>query len=281
MNNSVTLETRAEASEHTQGAGLGLAVALPFDLLGQLAGAGSHDDVAGNGHQWLASLEYWSLRHGFTFRTEAASREYRQIGQDDVLPYRRQWLASYTYARPELGHLGLGYGKVETYDLGAIIDLQRQLLDPRRRAKLAHRERDARLWRRRERPLDRPQPADSARRPDHRLRGHHTPRRTDRGLRHCKQGAWPGSRVGLAGPRRPAAPARITARAASTIREARGWSPPTRAPPSRSRPCGWARRAAWSSPTGSSSPRARCRTASRWSKSRAIPTSAWGSRAAC
>jgi outer membrane usher protein len=120
MSNAVTLETRAEASEHTQGAGLGLAVALPFDLLGQVAAAGSRDELAGNGHQWLASLEHWSLRHGFTFRTEAASREYRQIGQDDALPYRRQWLASYTYARPELGHLGLGYGKVDMYDTGPI-----------------------------------------------------------------------------------------------------------------------------------------------------------------
>jgi outer membrane usher protein len=120
LSDAFTLETRAEAGEHTRGAGLGLAVQLPFDLLGQVAAAGSRDDLVGNGTQWLASLEHWSLRHGFTFRTEAASREYRQIGQDDVLPYRRQWLASYTYARPELGHLGLGYGKVETYDLGAI-----------------------------------------------------------------------------------------------------------------------------------------------------------------
>jgi hypothetical protein len=38
--------------------------------------------------------------------------EYRQVGQDEgTLPYRRQWLASYTYARPELGHVGLGYAK--------------------------------------------------------------------------------------------------------------------------------------------------------------------------
>jgi outer membrane usher protein len=120
LSDAFTLETRAEASEHTRGAGLGLAVQLPFNLLGQVAAAGSRDELAGEGRQWLASLEHWSLRHGFTFRTEAASREYRQIGQDDTLPYRRQWLASYTYARPELGHLGLGYGKVETYDLGAI-----------------------------------------------------------------------------------------------------------------------------------------------------------------
>jgi len=121
LNDSFTLETRAEASEHTRGAGAGLAVALPLGLLGQAAGAGSSDDVTGSGRQGLVSLEHWSLRHGFTVRAEAASREYRQIGQDEgTLPYRRQWLASYTYARPELGHLGLGYAKIDSYDRGPI-----------------------------------------------------------------------------------------------------------------------------------------------------------------
>ena len=121
LNDSFTLETRTEASEHTRGAGAGLAVALPLGLLGQAAGAGSSDDVTGSGRQGLVSLEHWSLRHGFTVRAEAASREYRQIGQDEgTLPYRRQWLASYTYARPELGHLGLGYAKIDSYDRGPI-----------------------------------------------------------------------------------------------------------------------------------------------------------------
>jgi outer membrane usher protein len=119
--NEFTLETRAEASEHLSGGGAGVAVALPFGLLGQVAGAASSDDVAGNGQEWLVGLEHWSLRHGFTVHTQAASREYRQIGQDEgVLSYRRQSLASYTYANPELGHFGLGYGKIDTYDRGAI-----------------------------------------------------------------------------------------------------------------------------------------------------------------
>ena len=121
LSDSFTLETRAEASEHTRGGGAGVAVALPLGLLGQVAAAASSDDVTGSGRDGLVSLEHWSLRHGFTLRAEAASREYRQIGQDEgTLPYRRQWLASYTYARPELGHLGVGYGKIDTYDRGPI-----------------------------------------------------------------------------------------------------------------------------------------------------------------
>src|SRR5689334_3406100 len=121
LNDSFTLETRAEASDRLRGGGAGLAVALPLGLLGQVAAAGSSEDVLGSGRDGLVSLEHWSLRHGFTLRAEAASREYRQVGQDEAtLPYRRQWLASYTYARPELGHLGVGYGKIDTYDRGPI-----------------------------------------------------------------------------------------------------------------------------------------------------------------
>lgn len=121
LSDSFTLETRAEASEQVSGGGAGLAVALPFGMLGQVAGAASTDKVTGSGREGLVSLEHWSLRHGFTLRAEAASREYRQVGQDaETLPYRRQWLASYTYANPQLGHFGLGYGKVDTYDRGPI-----------------------------------------------------------------------------------------------------------------------------------------------------------------
>ncbi|HEY7237708.1 MAG TPA: fimbria/pilus outer membrane usher protein [Burkholderiales bacterium] len=121
LNDSFTLETRAEASEHTRGGGAGIAVALPLGLLGQVAGAASGNDVTGSGRDGLVSLEHWSLQHGFTLRAEAASREYRQVGQDDdTLPYRRQWLASYTYANPGLGHFGLGYARIDTYDRGPI-----------------------------------------------------------------------------------------------------------------------------------------------------------------
>src|SRR5262249_55509121 len=103
------------------GGGAGVAVALPFGLLGQVAGAASSDDLSGSGREGLVSLERWSLRHGFTVRAEAASREYRQIGQDEgVLSYRRQWLASYTDANPALGHLRLGHRKIDTYDRGPI-----------------------------------------------------------------------------------------------------------------------------------------------------------------
>jgi outer membrane usher protein len=121
MSNFLTLETRAEAGQQTRGAGTGIAMALPLQLLGQVALAGSRDDAVGSGYQWLADIEHSSLRHGFTLRTEAASREYRQIGQGiEQLPYRRQWLGSYTYATPEFGNLGIGYGRIDAYDRGRL-----------------------------------------------------------------------------------------------------------------------------------------------------------------
>jgi outer membrane usher protein len=122
VTNDLTVETRAEYGEDTRGGGAGVSAALPLQLLGTVAFAGSHDDSVGRGAEWMAELEHWSLRHGFTVRTEHATREYRQIGQDpDQLAYRRQWLASYTYAMPDLGHLGVGYAKIDTYDRGTLL----------------------------------------------------------------------------------------------------------------------------------------------------------------
>ena len=116
ISNSLTFETRAEAGQQTRGGGAGLAVALPMQMLGQVAVAASQDSEVGSGSEWLADLEHSSLRHGFTLRMEGASRDYRQIGQGDQLPYRRQALASYTYTAPGFGNLGVGYGRIEAYD---------------------------------------------------------------------------------------------------------------------------------------------------------------------
>jgi len=122
VTNGLTVETRGEYGEDTRGGGAGVSAALPLQLLGTVAAAASDDDATGNGAQWLAQVEHWSLRHGFTLRTEHATREYRQVGQDpDQLAYRRQYLASYTYAMPDFGYLGLGYAKIDTYDRGTLL----------------------------------------------------------------------------------------------------------------------------------------------------------------
>jgi outer membrane usher protein len=117
LSQGLTLEARGEATRQTLGAGLGMTAALPGQLLGQLASAFSRDAAAGQGHQWLMGLEYSSLNHGFTLRSENASRSYRQIGQENgTPPYRRQWSGSYTYASEHFGSIGLGYARIDSYD---------------------------------------------------------------------------------------------------------------------------------------------------------------------
>jgi outer membrane usher protein len=116
ISNGLTLESRGEASGRTLGGGIGVTAALPAQVLGQVAVAGSKDDFNGTGSQWLAGAEHRSLRHGFSARTEGATSDYRRIGQTDPTPpYRRQSLVSYTYFMEPLGHLGLAYGRVDTF----------------------------------------------------------------------------------------------------------------------------------------------------------------------
>jgi outer membrane usher protein len=115
--NDFTLETQAEASSRLRGGGLGVSAALFGRMLGQAAVAGSRDDLAGSGRLWMLGAEQVTLRHGFTLRTEGATREYRRIGQNELLPsFKQQRLASYTYFSEGLGHLGFTYARVEQFD---------------------------------------------------------------------------------------------------------------------------------------------------------------------
>jgi outer membrane usher protein len=116
VNKSLTLETRGELGVDTRGGGVGFSLALPWLTLGQAALAGSHSDVEGDGTQWLLGLEHRSLRHGFTLRSEGATRDYRWIGMPDNPPYRQQLSASYSYSSERFGSIGAGLARIEPYD---------------------------------------------------------------------------------------------------------------------------------------------------------------------
>ena len=121
INKGLTLETRGEYGQSTQGGGIGLVYALPFGMLGQGAVATSRDASAGLGQQWLVGVEKSSLRHGFSLRSEGASRGYRQIGQDsNTLPYRQQLSGNYTYTSESYGAVGVGYARINSYDQGPL-----------------------------------------------------------------------------------------------------------------------------------------------------------------
>ena len=116
ISDALTLESRAEASGRTVGAGLGMTAALPGQVLGQVAYSGSKDDINGTGSAWIVGAEHVSLKHGFTARAEGATVDYRRIGQPDPNPaYRRQSLVSYTYTTDRIGYLGLAYARTDTW----------------------------------------------------------------------------------------------------------------------------------------------------------------------
>jgi outer membrane usher protein len=120
VSKSFTLETRGEVGENTRGGGLGFSLALPWLMLGQVALARSHSDLAGDGRHWLLGLEHSSLRHGFTLRSERATRDYRWIGMPDNPPYRLQLSGSYSYSSERFGAIGAGFARIEPYDMEKI-----------------------------------------------------------------------------------------------------------------------------------------------------------------
>ena len=121
VNKQLTTEANAELGRVTQSAGLGVATALPFTILGQAGLAASNDANTGRGSKYLVGLEHTGLRQSFSLRIEGASRGYRQIGQEiNSLPFKRQLSASYNYASQKFGSVGLGYARVNSFDLGAL-----------------------------------------------------------------------------------------------------------------------------------------------------------------
>jgi outer membrane usher protein len=117
----LTMESRAEVAADMQNLGGGAIFVLPTGMLGHAALAGSHDQIAGAGYEWLLGIERTSLRHSFTTRAEGASRSYREIGLDALLPRtRRELSASYTYSSDLMGSLGLGLARIDTFGRGTL-----------------------------------------------------------------------------------------------------------------------------------------------------------------
>ncbi|MBL8512520.1 MAG: fimbrial biogenesis outer membrane usher protein [Betaproteobacteria bacterium] len=116
-----TLEGHVEGGRESRGAGAVANVALPGQLLGQAGFAVSDDKTVGQGSQWTLGIEHSSLRHGFTVRAEGSTRAYRLLGQgSNTLGYSRQLAASYTYSSERLGHMGLGYARIDSFDQGLL-----------------------------------------------------------------------------------------------------------------------------------------------------------------
>jgi len=121
LSRTLTVESLGEVGRHTQTGGLGLMYELPLQTLGVAGLAVSRDDSRGGGTHWVAGLEHNSLRHGFTWNMQGATRNFRQLGLGDAaFPTRRELSASYSYNHQEIGFIGLGLARIETYEKGTL-----------------------------------------------------------------------------------------------------------------------------------------------------------------
>lgn len=116
MTDRLTLEGRAEASEHQQTAGLGGVYALPGNILARAALARSHNERTRAGEFALLGIERQWVRSSLTAEYRAATRDYRELGMDDAqLPVRRQFAANFNYYTG-IHTFGFGLARIDRFD---------------------------------------------------------------------------------------------------------------------------------------------------------------------
>jgi len=115
--NDTTLEGRAEATSDMATLGFGLATRLPWQMVGKVALAGSHEQTLGGGSLWLLGLERQGLRSGASIEVQGASIDFRQLGQDvSVAPIELQVAANFFYSTLGQGTFGGGVAKIRRYN---------------------------------------------------------------------------------------------------------------------------------------------------------------------
>lgn len=92
---AATLELRGEASRQTSGAGAGVAIALPWQMVAQAGLAASRNDIAGSGRRAVLDLQRPTIRHSFGMRYEESSPAWREVG---ALPAIHKSIASARYS---------------------------------------------------------------------------------------------------------------------------------------------------------------------------------------
>lgn len=124
LNNSLTLEGRTAVTSKLNVLQLGAVTALPFQLLGRFAAAGSNEKALGSGTQWLLGLEHQDLRFGAYFEVQGASNDFRDLGQEvTVAPIKLQLAGNISYANDRLGTFGFGFAKIQQYDSPSVTTL--------------------------------------------------------------------------------------------------------------------------------------------------------------
>jgi outer membrane usher protein len=119
ISKTLTVETQGEWGQSTRDIGLGLDYALPFQAMAQMAFSTSHDQIAGNGRDWVLGLDKNTLHQIFSVRLENASIDYRQIGLQ-TLPYERQLSGNYSYNLTDHSSLSAGLARISTFNNGTL-----------------------------------------------------------------------------------------------------------------------------------------------------------------
>lgn len=122
LTDGVTMESRGEATADLRSAGVGLAIALPSQVLGRVAGVVSHERGSGQGRQWLLGLDRQSDRLSMQLEMQGASARFRQLGlETQTSPVQRQLAASGSYRfAQDASAVGVSYVEVHRYDAARI-----------------------------------------------------------------------------------------------------------------------------------------------------------------
>jgi outer membrane usher protein len=112
-----TSEVKLEASRQTSALGLGLSQALPWQHLGTVALAHSHDATAGNGSLLKLTIEKQSNTLNYAVRWQAATDAFRALGDTQVSP-RREASGNVTWTSAHAGTFGLAVVRSESTSLG-------------------------------------------------------------------------------------------------------------------------------------------------------------------
>ena len=114
--NSLTLETRAEASPIARTLGFGMVTTLPMQTIGKAALAVSNSQGK-EGGLWLLGLQHQSLRTGLQLQVQGASQNFRQLGQDiNTAPVKLQWSGNWSYAATNASNFGIGFASISRFD---------------------------------------------------------------------------------------------------------------------------------------------------------------------
>ncbi|WP_394757168.1 fimbria/pilus outer membrane usher protein [Rhodoferax sp.] len=117
INNSLTLEGRAELTRRLRSFGLGVVAALPARLLGRAALAASHEVNVGNGGFWLLGAERQGLHTSASFEVRGASQNFTQLGLDSGVKLAKLQLAASWSASLDNGRsFGAGLASITQFD---------------------------------------------------------------------------------------------------------------------------------------------------------------------